>query len=259
MNFPAYDETQDYFYTASQFEKEANKEFDIEIMHQIDKRLGKTQYHMGAHEGEIFSVEEKGFDLTEDKRNRFWYDWVIAIMKRQARRRRVDIKEMNNLMKKVNVVPDAEPIWAFITVGFDDEKIMENEPKFLKSVAKLAYCISHLTYEKGAIASVTYVIEKHRLTGIHHHIHFLFTFYTKVPPSTMINKIFSASGLKEYCTRKNFIDYIGPQKPNKERPHAPYSVYLDYVNGNKKEEKQKFVQLDRAWREKNGLCHLYSI
>jgi hypothetical protein len=73
----------------------------------------------------------------------------------------------------------------------------------------------------------------------------------------MITKIFGAKGMSEYCKEKNFIDYLGPQKPKV--PHASLETYGRYILGDKKEEKLLFVEKDREWREKYNLNHLYIV
>lgn len=256
---PIFDNDVDYFDMALKYERDQDKNFNDDVMFQINDRLGKNKFHTGCLEGEIYVVEEKGQNLDDDGRNKFWYNWVCGILKKTHRRKKMDIKQMNQAVEKLNSVLPDEKIWAFITVGFDDEKIASGTADHIKKLAQICYTVSHLVYEQGSIQSVEYVIEKHRITGIHHHAHFLFTFNKKVPPSTMINKIFAARGVAEYVRQKNFIDYIGPQKYNKEKPHAPFETYCKYIHGDKREEKLSFVGMDRGWREKNKLQHIYCV
>lgn len=261
---PQFDNDFDYFDMACKYELEQDKHFDNEVMFQIDKKLGVTTTFTGISDGQLFCVEDKGLNLNDNSRNQFWYKWVCGILRKKHRRKKMDIKQMSAVVEKLNSkTPEAE-LWAFITVGFDDEKLDDKNLAYksrIKHLEKLCYNISHLVYEKGAIKQVQYVIEKHRATGIHHHAHFLFTFNTKVPPSTMINKIFAAKGVAEYVRAKNFIDYIGPQKASSTKPHAPLEIYRRYILGDKKEEKLLFVEKDREWRTTiyEGLQHIYIV
>lgn len=257
---PSFDNDIDYFDMALKYERDQDKTFDDSIMFQINERLGKNKIHTGMCSGELFCVEEKGQNLDDDGRNKFWYKWVCGILRKTHRRKKMDIKQMNAAVEKMNSETPDEKIWAFITIGFDDEKIAGGQyDQHIKKLDQICYTVSHLVYEKGAIQNVEYVIEKHRATGIHHHAHFLFTFNNKVPPSTMINKIFAAKGVAEYVRQKNFIDYIGPQKFQKEKPHAPFETYRRYIHGDKREEKLSFVGMDRGWREHYKLKQLYCV
>lgn len=255
-----YDNEIDYFDMALKYERDNNKNFDDEIMFQINDRLGKNKQFTGIQDGQLYCVEEKGLNLDDDHKNRFWYKWVEGILRKMNKRRKMDIKQMNAKIEKLNsVIPD-ENIWCFVTIGFDDEKIACGSYQYhIKKLAEICYTVSHLVYERGAIKSIEYVIEKHRTTGIHHHAHFLFTFHTKVPPSTIINKIFAARGVSEYVRQKNFIDYIGPQKTNQNKPHGPFETYCKYILGDKREEKLSFVGMDREWREQYKLQHIYKV
>jgi len=256
---PAYDNGIDYFDMALQYEQAADKHFTDEVLYQIDARLGKNKIHHGALAGQMYIVEEKGQNMSDDGRNRFWYDWVNSIIKKNNRRKKMDMKQMNTMVTKLNSETVDETIFCFITLGFDDEKIACGVYEdHLKRLQRLCYTVSHLVFERGSIRKVEYVLEKHRATGIHHHAHFLFTFNSKVPPSTMINKIYAAKGVSEYVRDKNFVDYIGPQKP-KGAPCGNFLVYFNYIHGNKREEKLSFVGKDREWRDKNNISHIYCV
>lgn len=253
-----YDNGIDYFDMALQYEKASDPNFKDEVLYQINSRLGKNKIHRGAEGGTVYVVEEKGQQLSDDAQNKFWYDWVNSILKRNNRRKKMDMKQMTLMFTKLNSTEPEQTIWCFMTLGFDDEKIACGVYEdHLRRLQRLCYTVSHLVYEKGAIRKVEYVLEKHRVTGIHHHAHFLFTFNTKVPPSTMINKMYDAGGVAEYVGDKNFVDYLGPQKPKK--PHGDFLTYFNYVRGDKREEKLSFVLADREWRDKNNISHLYCV
>jgi len=254
-----YDNEINYFRTCVDFEQQEAKKngetYDPEIMMQINSRLGQNK-RCHTDGGPIMI---KNMNLENDEQNRYWYNWNNVNMRKLNRKTICSFKDMNAEYLKLNSKVQDEDIWAFITLGFDDEKIAGLAYDLhLKQIEKICYTISHLCYAKGAIKSIQYVIEKHRQTGIHHHCHFLFRFHKKVPPSTMINKIFAAKGVAEYCRDKHFIDYIGPQKVGG-KPCAPLTTYCKYILGDKKEEKLLFVCQDREWREYYKLNHLYIV
>jgi hypothetical protein len=233
------------------------EKYDPEIMLQINSCFGKNRRH--HFDGGV--CELKNMDYTIEEQNIYWHNWHNVNMKSKNTKVECSLEEEYAEYKKLNNnVQDAD-IWAFITVGFDNKKIgLPGSLAYnlhIKEIEKIGYAISHLVYKQGAIKSIQYVIERHRENGIHHHIHFLFQFHIKVPPSDMITKIFGAKGMSEYCKEKNFIDYLGPQKPKV--PHASLETYGRYILGDKKEEKLLFVEKDREWREKYNLNHLYIV
>lgn len=253
MKVPEYNSTVDYFQAAIAFEKRNNAKFDDSLMHQIHSRLGETKRETVEGGQRVTHV---GRQLTTEEINHWWYDWVSNMIKRS--RSIIAVTDMLMETKKLNTTAEeSKLLYAFITVGFNDEIILSNETKFLKELPKICYKISHQAYERGAINRVEYVLEKHRSNGIHHHVHFLFTFHKKIPPSAMINKIFKVGGLQDYCNEKNFIEYKSPQKP--EKGYAPYEVYYEYIRGNKTPEKLPFIEQDKVWRETNKFNHLYTV
>lgn len=150
---------------------------------------------------------------------------------------------LQELEKKLVAEVDSsdESLWAFITVGFNEQTITP------KKMADVSDRISKLKYFK----SCYYVLERHRENGIHHHTHFLVQFFKKEYKSKLIDWIYQTKGLKEVCLGKNFIDIKGPL--NGKHHYQTYDLYLQYINGNKKEDKLKYVELDRKWRLDNNL------
>lgn len=141
----------------------------------------------------------------------------------------------------------AEDHWAFITVGFNEQTIT---PSKMLSVSKK---ISELKYFK----SCEFVLEKHRENGIHHHTHFLVRFHGKQYLSKMLGWVYQVRGMKDVCLKREFIDILGPL--NKKKDFQSYQIYHEYIRGNKRDQKLKYVELDRKWREENGIDHLYSL
>lgn len=147
---------------------------------------------------------------------------------------------------------DESVLWAFITVNFDDTRIDDCQ-KHVTKMCNIGYKVSHLKYFK----SCYYVIERHRDTGIHHHIHFLIKFHKKEFPSKIIGWIFQTDGVQDFCTAKHFIDYLGPA--NTKKPYQPYDTYIEYVHGNKCEDKMPMIQKDRIWRDKYKVAHIFEV
>lgn len=261
-----YDPTQNYLYTAIDFDKlQAGpmKTDNADFFMQIDSRLGKNRVHMGCEAGEQWAFEEKNLNYDKDQKNRWWYAWCIKKIMIMDRNRQVSAKQMIQMQQQLNEEEEGQPLYAFITIGFDNKKIAENEAEWARRVKDIAYSISHKSYGQGVVKNCEYVIERFRFDEktakiyVHNHIHFLFTYYKTTPPSNMINKILSARGVSDYCGGDNFVDYKGPQMPKKH--YAPYQTYHDYIRGLKTDDKQECIALDRQWREAQKIDHLYVV
>ena len=85
---PQFDNDFDYFDMACKYELEQDKNFDNEVMFQIDKKLGVTTCHTGICSGQLFAVEEKGLNLDDNSRNQFWYKWVCGILRKKHKRKK---------------------------------------------------------------------------------------------------------------------------------------------------------------------------
>lgn len=251
---PQYDNDINYLELVIQYEKQADPKVDVNLFYYINERLGQTKK---SRTDDAQTIIETGLDKDDNGKNRYWYDWVSAILKKIHKRKTVSIKQMNEQVVRLNS-KSTELIWAFITVGFDDERIsMGDYNQHICNIKQICKSVAALTYKAGAIKSISYVIEKHRTSGIHHHCHFLFVFNEKVPPSDMIDKVYGAFGLKKYVREKNHIDYKGPQKPKKQ--HASYSVYYQYIRGEKRPEKLHCIDQDIQWRNEHKIEHLYTV
>jgi len=156
-------------------------------------------------------------------------------------------QELEDLEKKIvqsiTEKQSDEDLWAFITIGFNEQTITNNS---MKTVSEN---VSRLPYFK----TCEYVLEKHRENGIHHHTHFLVTFNKKEYKSKLIDWIYQVKGMKAVCLGKNFIDVIGPL--NKKKQYQTIELYREYIKGNKKDAKQSYVLQDRQWRLENNLDH----
>lgn len=166
-------------------------------------------------------------------------------IKRQAKQDAISIK-LQEIEKNVmtDVVNDESRLWAFITVGFNEQTIT---PVKMANVSKK---IANLKYFKECY----YVLEKHRSNGIHHHTHFLVKLCKKEYPTKLIGWIFGVAGMKDVCLKKEFIDVLGPI--NSKKVYQPFDTYYNYIRGIKKEEKMPFVEMDRKWRDENKIDDL---
>lgn len=248
---PPYEPEVDYFDMACKYEKlQEGENYSLETMLQINSRLADNVRIRMADGSVNISA---GLKLKNEEINEFWYKWTVRLLRTRNQRKKMDTKDMDRLVAKLNSPDKAQDImYAFITVGFDDEKIAIAPDKFLRWLPQVSYKIANKNYESNNIRSCEYVFERHRVSGIHHHVHFLFTFHNKIAPSKMVDKIWGL--VQDFCSSKNFVDYIGPQKA----VCAPYEYYYGYIRGQKREEKLPCVVLDIAWRNNNKLLHLYT-
>lgn len=149
--------------------------------------------------------------------------------------------------QKINSKNNEDFPWAFVTINWDDNNV---------TVAQMKKASATIFGKPWVGNGSLMVLEKHRKDeGIHHHTHLLLKFTEKKNPSRVIDEIFMSAGVRAICREKNWVDYLGPQKPKK--GHRPYQVYYDYVHGNKCEEKMPYVEKDRSWREENNIEHIY--
>ena len=221
-------------------------EFIRQHPHYIDRDTGKS----GNQYLEILNqVYDDQIDYYE-KHNRICpsvYQFCKDDVKRFYKVDTINV-ELSELIKaSTKQVIDTRQLWAFITVGFNEQTIT---PEKMAEVSKR---IAHLKYFK----SCQYVLEKHRENGTHHHTHFLVTFNEPQYKSKLLGWIYQIKGMKDICLSKNFIDILGPCNPKKQ--FADYSVYEEYTFGNKKADKLKYVKLDKEWRKNNKIQDLFCV
>lgn len=122
----------------------------------------------------------------------------------------------------------------FITIGFN------HQTWSVSQCVNLINLIMNFDWVDGGKA----VFELNRENGQHPHCHFLIQ--SKLPKSKIIEKIWAAKGIKKIVLQKSFIDY---------KVAMPY--HDKYVLGDKQDDKLKYVEMDRQWREKNNIKHLF--
>lgn len=150
-------------------------------------------------------------------------------------------------LKTISGNLDTQRKYAMITVGWNEQTI----------TATKMLTLSHNILKLKYFTTAYMVLEKHRENGIHHHTHYLVEFDMKYPVSKILGWIYQTKGVKEHCLNKSFIDYLGPQ--NGKKPYQTYEKYFEYISGNKKEGKLKYVEDDRKWRDENKIPHLINL
>lgn len=180
-------------------------------------------------------------DYTCDQYNHFWFKWVVS-----------DISHANKineglklLIKSVSIGDPLQDNWIFLTLNFNDTEPI-NALKMLE--------FAQLICKKDWVQRASFVLEKHRINGIHHHIHMLIDLNIHQRKSKTIELVYKIAGLKKYVAGKQYIDV----KCEKDVSRAPREVYENYVSGSKKEEKMFFVIKDQAWRKFFGVQDMYN-
>lgn len=179
--------------------------------------------------------------FTDEDYNKFWYKWLTA-----------DIMLAKTLVEglklTISEIVKGDPLqdnWIFLTLNFNDTEYI--------SAQKMLHFAQEIC-KKEWVGSATYVIEKHRCQGIHHHIHLLIDLNIHQRKGKIIELVYKIAGLKKYCAGKQYIDV----KCAKDLDRAPREVYENYVRGDKKEEKMVHVLSDRKWRKENLIEDLYN-
>lgn len=175
--------------------------------------------------------------MEEDDYNKFWYKWLTSD-------RMLEDRTANELKNEILVGDPLQDNWIFVTLNFNDTEPITGQ-KMLHFAQEIC--------KKDWVENATFVLEKHRCQGIHHHIHLLIDLNTHQRKGKIIELIYKIGGLRRYCAGKQYVDV----KCAKDALRAPRDVYENYVSGNKKEEKMFFVIKDRQWRKENNLQDIY--
>lgn len=122
----------------------------------------------------------------------------------------------------------------FVTIGFNHQIW-----SIKKCVEVIQTIMSFDWITKGKA-----VFELHRINGEHPHCHILFE--SILPKSKILEKIWATKGIKKVVLSKSFIDY-------KSENHN----HQNYINGQKTDEKMKYVQMDQNWRESNDIPQFF--
>jgi len=148
------------------------------------------------------------------------------------------LEVMKHMYALVKTVP-TESTW-FITLNFNHQTwSISSCLKILESILKFDWVIACRA-----------VFELHRKNGEHPHIHMLLKYSPEKPKennkSKLLEKLWAVKDIKKVILNKNFID-VDPG----------FDYHIQYINGDKIEEKMKGVALDREWRFANGIPHLF--
>lgn len=145
-------------------------------------------------------------------------------------------REKKRIASFLNDTYEGAKDWAFVTVGFNDSIVTDvNETGVFNTV--VAKVISTTGF-----MDVKFVCEKHRVNGIHRHIHFLIR--TELRKSKIIQYIHQKT--KQYTYGIQCVDV-------KTYKDGRLEVYENYIKGEKKEEKMSCVEKDRIWRREKQI------
>jgi len=142
--------------------------------------------------------------------------------------------------KKSDIIKDAQEMFGtpehdtnewFVTIGFNHQAF--TPVKAHNYVMKL--------FQKEFVTDAYGAFEIHTENGEHPH----FMFYLKTDCKSkgrVVDRIFQSAGSKNLILAKNFINV----QPFQQR-------HIEYIKGNKSEDKMGFVTADRFWRNANNL------
>jgi len=198
-----------------------------------------SRYHKSFYEYE-YQMVESIYGLQPDYLEKFC-ETELWLYKKEA----VDLLKSRKLLRDTS--SEVKQFYCFLTINYNDQTNID---------IKIMHRIAQQILGQKNVLTAKYVHEKHRKEeGIHHHTHFLITTEKYISAGDMIDPIFKISAIKNYVGSRNFIDCVVAHA-RKNNAHA-YADYEKYINGDKKEEKMKYIILDRAWRIETGYEHQY--
>ena len=100
--------------------------------------------------------------------------------------------------------------------------------------------------EKDWIKRIAWVHEYYTAKGNHPHTHMIMTTHKKFTPRRLAETIWATKNLKKYCEAMNFVQV-------EKDMYRTWIDRLDYIVGNKREEKIDLLDLDRQWRSQNQI------
>ncbi len=171
----------------------------------------------------LFKYDESFDDINEWRRERC-YIW--------AEKWKLYKTKVEN-EAKLEAVDDIK-YWAF-KIGFPPGFDPQNAFKLVKKATS-----SH-GWDKG-IWNVEFFSSKHE-TGGNLHFHLLQPKIKQYKRGALIKHLAKTCKIEE-----NFVEYS--------KNGAPFRKQVEYICGLKTEDKLKYVELDREWREKEGFPHI---
>lgn len=190
-----------------------------------NKDFKPSDYHTGGHAylenmSEVYKNPFK--DVQRVARIMFEHD--LKVFKKQQ----ATLKYMLKLTESVK-----SDEW-FVTIGFNHQTFeVSRAVAFIKAISALEW-----------VQDFKAVLETHRENGIHPHCHMYIK--TELPKSKIVDKVNRSKGANKLILARNFIDV---------KPWCDY--HADYIVGNKKDDKIKYVELDKQWRIQNNVPHLF--
>lgn len=149
-----------------------------------------------------------------------------------------DLKWMEE-SKQINLTltkKDFETNVAFVTIGFNHQEF---------TISKAFELIKSILNSDKVLDGSFAVMENYRENGIHPHVHMKIYYSGSTYKSMLIQTMYRSKNAKKLILSKNFIDI---------KEFQPY--HEEYLQGNKKENKIKYVEMDKNWREINKIPHI---
>lgn len=149
-----------------------------------------------------------------------------------------DLKWMEE-SKKINLTltkKDFETNVAFVTIGFNHQEF---------TIPKAFELIKSILNSDKVLDGSFAVMENYRENGTHSHVHMKIYYSGTTYKSMLIQTMYRSKNAKKLILSKNFIDV---------KEFQPY--HDDYLQGNKKENKIKYVEMDKRWRQINKIPDL---
>lgn len=141
--------------------------------------------------------------------------------------------------KKINLTltkKDFETNVAFVTIGFNHQEF---------TISKAFELIKSILNSDKVLDGSFAVMENYRENGTHPHVHMKIYYSGTTYKSMLIQTMFRSKNAKKLILSKNFIDV---------KEFQPY--HDEYLQGNKQENKIKYVEMDKNWRQINKIPDL---
>lgn len=187
-----------------------------------------------AYFGNIVAPEVTYLEVMTDVYldERYTQEWAFYNLRRDMEHHRNNTNALEKIM--IDLGKSYEKTY-FVTVGFNHQTF---NPKTF-----IAYVETVKSFDWIKVFKAKFEI--YRENGEHPHCHMKIE--TALPKSKIIEKLHRAKFGKTLILKKEFIDV------------KPFCAYHEmYLEGNKKEEKMKYVELDKVYRASHGIADMYT-
>ena len=211
---------------------EYNSELDYVSLH-----LEFLQKHPNFQKGVYYpltysDIMRETWSANLPEKNRAAYKWMMGDMAKLFKSETV----LNNIEKQFkstfSAIENNTNTTYFVTLNFDNETFKS------ETAVKVIQRLVNKDYIKGLKGIFEYNTEE----GTHPHFMARLEVNGRLPKGKLIQRIYQSAGIKNLIKGVNFIDV---------KPYGPHhDNYLDLV---KTDKKQQYLDLDVAWREKEGI------